>query len=42
MKHVLFEHEKLKLLDKKHSVENKTENVQHVLKMQQFSLLPKS
>jgi hypothetical protein len=42
MKHMLFEQKKLKLWDKKHFVENKTEIVQHVLKMQQVSFLPKS
>jgi hypothetical protein len=39
---MLFEQKKLKLRDKKHFMENKTENVQHVLKMQQVSFLPKS
>jgi len=42
MKHVLFEQKKLKLWDKKHFVENKTENVQHRLKMHQVSFLPRS
>jgi hypothetical protein len=42
MKQVSFEQKKLKLWDKKHFVENKTENVLHVLKMQQVPFLPKS
>ena len=38
---VLFEHKKIKLWNKWHFVENKTEIIQHVLKMQHIYLLPK-
>jgi hypothetical protein len=34
MKNVLFEQKKIKLQNEQHSVENKTELMQHVLKMQ--------
>jgi hypothetical protein len=41
MKNVLVEQKKIKLWNKWHSVENKTDILQHVLKMQYISLLPK-
>ena len=40
MKNVLFEETKIKLWKKCHFVENKTEIMQHVLKMQYTSFLP--
>ena len=41
MKNVLFEQENIKVQNKWHFVENKTEIMQHVLKMQYIFLLPK-
>jgi hypothetical protein len=41
IKNVLFEQKKIKLWSKQNFVENKTEIMQHILKMQQISLLPK-
>jgi hypothetical protein len=41
MKAVLFEQKNIKLRNKRHFVENKTDIMQHVLKMQLISLLPK-
>jgi len=41
MKNVLFEQKKLKLGNKQHLVRSKMEIMQHVLKMQLISLLPK-
>jgi hypothetical protein len=41
MKNVLFEQEKIKVQNKWHFVKNKTEIMQHVLKMQYIFLLPK-
>jgi hypothetical protein len=38
---VLFEKKKIKLQNKWNSVEHKTDIMQHVLQMQQISLLPK-
>jgi hypothetical protein len=40
MKKVLFKKNKIKLCNKLHFGENKTQIMQHVLKMQQISLLP--
>jgi hypothetical protein len=41
MKNVLFEQEKIKVQNKWHLVKDKTEIMQHVLKMQYIFLLPK-
>jgi hypothetical protein len=41
MKNVLLEKKKIKLRNKQHFVENKTEMMQHVLKMHKISCLPK-
>jgi len=41
MKNVLFMQKKIKLWNKWCFVENKTEILQHVLKMHQISLFPK-
>jgi hypothetical protein len=42
MKHAVFEQKKMKqIMNRQHFVENKTEIMQHVLKLLYISLLPK-
>jgi hypothetical protein len=41
MKNVLLEQRKIKLRSEQHSMENKTDIMQHVLRTQPTSLLPK-